>query len=114
MNEVYPDLVVGERAFTFTGVLGIPLVAALHGVYNTLTMILPAAILVMVIELLAAVALCLRLVELSPYRVYPLDRAATAIPSIHRGLVLNPRSPILNRNLGIYLMHTSRYRAAER
>lgn len=93
-------------------VLGIPLVALFHGTYNAATIFLPAALLVDGIALLLGIGLFRNLVELSPYRVYPLGQAKRAVESLRRGLALNPRSPVLNRNMGLYLMHLGRYKAA--
>lgn len=52
------------------------------------------------------------LVELSPYRTYPLNRAEAAVAAIARGLGFNRKSPLLNRNMGLYQMHLGHYEVA--
>jgi hypothetical protein len=83
--------------------------AVIHGLYNSIPWFGLATILD-----LAALVLALRvfffLVERSPYRNYPLQQAELAVPAIRRGLFFNPKSPILNRRLGLYLMFLGRYR----
>jgi hypothetical protein len=86
--------------------------AALHGAYNALTIFMPAALAIKIVGLAIAVRLYRSLVELSPYRVYSLSMARTAIRQLHRGLFFNPRSPLLNRNIGLYLMHVGDYQSA--
>lgn len=94
--------------------LGVPLVATIHGLYNAATAFYPAALALDIIALLIAIGLFRKLVALSPYRVYPLHEAELAVQSIRRGLVFNPKSPVLNRNIGLYLMHLGKYRGASR
>lgn len=94
--------------------VGIPAAALIHGLYNATTFFLPIAVFVKIIGLFIAIVLFYKTVERSPYRIYPLEQARTAVGSIRRGLALNPKSPILNGNLGLYLMHLGRYRGAAR
>ncbi len=111
-QAVYANSVGSDPGATRGSAIGIPLVALIHGTYNALTRFYPAALLLDIASLLFAVSLFERLVALSPYRTYPLSQAKRAIASIRRGLAFNPKSSILNRNLGLYLMHVGRYRAA--
>ena len=113
-RSVYANSVGIDPGARRGAALGVPLVAILHGLYNAATAFYPAALALDVIALIIAIGLFRKLVELSPYRIYPLEKASQAIPSIRRGLAFNPRSPVLNRNIGIYLMHLGRYRAASR
>ena len=83
-----------------------------HGLYNASTWFLPLAIVIQVFGLIVAVILFRRLVELSPYRVYPLSEASQAIQMIKRGLFFNQKSPYLNRNMGLYLMRLGEFRKA--
>jgi len=92
--------------------IGIPIVAILHGWYNAATWFLPLALVSDLISFLVALTLFRRLVELSPYRVYPLEQAHLAVKTIRRGLVFNPWSPTLNRNIGLYLIHLEKFRSA--
>lgn len=111
-QAVYANSVGSDPGATRGSAIGIPLVALVHGLWNTLAFFLPAALLVKAIATVVAVGLFERLVGLSPYRTYPLSQAKLAIASIRRGLIFNPKSPILNRNIGLYLMHLGNYRAA--
>ncbi len=111
-QAVYANAVGRDPGAQRNSAIGVPLVALMHGVYNALTGILPLAILVNLVGLLGAVVLYRSLVELSPYRIYPLAQARRAVASIRRGLTFNPKSPLLNRNLGLYLMHLGKYRSA--
>ena len=111
-RSVYANTIGDDPGARLAALIGVPLVALFHGTYNALTPFLPAAILTDLVCLVIAVALYRQLVELSPYRIYPLSMARVAVTSIRRGLVFNPRSPLLNRNLGLYLMHLGKYRGA--
>ena len=99
-------------------IAGIVAVAAVHGLYNwsfgvpipALGQFLSSAL--DGLALAASFALFHRLVEESPYRVYPLSHSKSAIPRLTRGLDFNRGSTLLNRNLGFYLMHEGSYRAA--
>lgn len=97
------------------GVLG---AAVLHGLYNSVLGIPPWIIgrlvsyLIRLAGLYVSLLLYRSVVEYSPYRAYPLHRAAEAIPVLERGIDFNPKSAILNRNLGLYLMHEGDYRKA--
>ncbi len=90
---------------------GVALVALIHGIYNTSvsTLGLLPGILVQLIGLSISVKVFLRLVDRSPYRVFPLSMAKKAIPLIRRGLYFNPKSTILNRNMGLYRMYLGEY-----
>lgn len=107
------DPIVWQKAL-----LGVFLVAMMHGLYNSVLSISPRIIGSLLSYLLDIGALMLSLVlfrsviEYSPYRVYPLHRSAEAIPRLVRGLDFNPKSAIINRNLGLYLMHEGDYRKA--
>jgi len=92
--------------------IGIMVVAVLHGVYNASTWSLAVAVAIKVIGLIIALVLFRKLVELSPYRVYPLSEATAAVRAIKRGLVFNRKSPYLNRNMGLYLMRRGEFRTA--
>lgn len=97
-------------ALAIAGVLGVALV---HGFYNAMVGYgYLVGIMVDGVTLWAAYRLFLHLVERSPYRTYPLSQAAAASRAIERGLRFNLTSPILNRRLGIYLMHLGQYRGA--
>ena len=111
-QAVYANAVGRDPGARRNSAIGVPLVALMHGVYNALTGVLPLAILVDLVGLFVAVMLYRSLVELSPYRIYPLEQARRAVASIRRGLTFNPKSPLLNRNLGLYLMHLGKYRSA--
>jgi len=111
-QAVYANAVGRDPGAKRNSAIGVPLVALLHGTYNALTVALPLAILVKLLGLFVAVMLYGSLVELSPYRIYPLEQARRAVASIRRGLTFNPKSPLLNRNLGLYLMHLGKYRTA--
>jgi RsiW-degrading membrane proteinase PrsW (M82 family) len=89
----------------------VALVALIHGLYNSLPSI-GLMILLDLAALVLAVRVFLFLVERSPYRNYSLEQAELAVPSIRRGLFFNPNSAILNRRVGLYLMHLGRYRDA--
>jgi Tfp pilus assembly protein PilF len=71
-------------------------------------------VLVDLAALVLAVRVFLFLVERSPYRNYSLEQAELAIHSLRRGLLFNPKSAILNRRAGLYLMYQGRYREAAR
>lgn len=111
-QAVYANLGERDTGARWNAALGAPLVAMIHGTYNAATRFLPAAILIKVFGLIVAIILYRKLVELSPYRVYPLEQARRAVTSIRRGLFFNPWSPTLNRNIGIYLMRLGRFRSA--
>jgi RsiW-degrading membrane proteinase PrsW (M82 family) len=111
-QAVYANTIGRDPGATRNALIGVPLVAVIHGIYNAATFFYPVALLVDLLTLLGAIVLYYRLVELSPYRVYPLRQARAAVESIRRGLVFNPKSALLNRNLGLYLMHLGRYRGA--
>ncbi|MDA3947785.1 MAG: PrsW family glutamic-type intramembrane protease [Spirochaeta sp.] len=106
-NRSDPDVRVRRNA-----VFAIASVALIHGIYNATTRYLALATLLDGLALVVAVVLFRRLVEESPYRVYPLSRSAEAIRSLRRGLFFNPRSSYLNRNIGLYLMHMGHIRSA--
>jgi RsiW-degrading membrane proteinase PrsW (M82 family) len=101
-----------DRGTIRNSVIGIATVALLHGMYNASTWFLPLAILVDIFALIIAIVLFRKLVELSPYRVYPLSEAREAVATLKRGLFFNHRSPYLNRNMGFYLMHLGDFRTA--
>ena len=111
-RAVYANAIGDDPGARRGAMIGVPLAALFHGTYNALTAFMPAAMMIDLIGLAIAIALYRQLVELSPYRTYPLSMADTAVASIRRGLVFNPKSPLLNRNLGIYLIHQGKYRAA--
>jgi RsiW-degrading membrane proteinase PrsW (M82 family) len=111
-QAVYANTMGRDPGATRNAVLGVALVAVIHGLYNASTPFLPVALLVDGAALLIAVALFRSLVELSPYRIYPLEQARAAVRSIRRGLAFNPKSPVLNRNIGVYLIYLGRYKAA--
>lgn len=113
-QAVYANAVGSDRGASRTALLGVPAVATIHGIYNAATFFYPIALLVDVVAVVIALFIYYKTVERSPYRVYPLDQARAAVESIRRGLALNPKSPILNRNLGLYLMHLGKYRGAAR
>ncbi len=92
--------------------IGIVVVAVLHGVYNAVTGFLPLAVAIKVVGLVVSLVLFRKLVELSPYRVYPLSEATAAVRAIKRGLMFNHKSPYLNRNMGLYLMRRGEFRTA--
>jgi hypothetical protein len=92
--------------------IGIVSVAVIHGVYNASTWFFPLSFLIDGFALTIALILFRKLVELSPYRVYQLSQASQAVKAIRRGLFFNSKSPYLNRNMGLYLMHLGEYRAA--
>ncbi|TVQ97677.1 MAG: PrsW family intramembrane metalloprotease [Spirochaetaceae bacterium] len=92
---------------------GVAMVALLHGLFNASLRVSVALSYALDIAALAtAIVIFVRLVEHSPYRQFPLQQADLAIPNIRRGLHFNPKSTILNRNLGLYLMYRGEYRAA--
>lgn len=112
-RAIYANSVGADRGAPRNAWVGIPLMAIFHGLYNTtVSFFLPAGVLVTAIGLLIAIALYHTVVELSPYRTYPLSQAKTAVESLKRGLAFNRRSPILNRNMGLYLMNLGQYKAA--
>lgn len=111
-QAIYANSFGDDRGASLRALIGVPLVALIHGLYNWLTWILPLSVLLDALSVLLAIAIYRRSVELSPYRVYPLEMAKTAVDQIRRGLVYNPKSPILNRHAGLYLMHMGKYRAA--
>jgi len=111
-QAVYANSIGRDPGAARSAALGVPGVALLHGLWNTLAGFLPAGLAVKGVGALIAVGLYGRLVELSPYRVYPLSQAKRAVAAIRRGLVFNPKSPILNRNLGLYLVRLGKYRRA--
>jgi hypothetical protein len=110
-QAVYANSVGADPGARRNAWIGVPLVAIWHGIYNSIEFY-PLALATDIVALLVAVWLFRGLVELSPYRIYPLSQAARGVRSIRRGLAFNPRSPILNRNIGLYLMHLGKYRAA--
>lgn len=110
-QTLYANRNDNDPGATRNALVGIPLVAFLHGSYNAVPFV-GAAILIDIVGLLIAIYLFRRLVELSPYRVYSLDNARTAVPRVRRGLVFNKWSPTLNRHLGLYLMYLGKYRDA--
>lgn len=113
-QTLYANRTDNDPGATRNALIGIPLVAILHGAYNATTHVFGFAILIKIAGFLFAIHLFRKLVELSPYRIYSLSEARGAIPAIKRGLVFNKWSPTLNRNLGIYLMHTGAFRDAAR
>lgn len=90
---------------------GVALAAFIHGIYNTsvMTLGLLPGVLVKVVGLAISLKIFLQLVDQSPYRVFPLSMAQKAIPLIRRGLYFNPKSTILNRNMGLYRMYLGEY-----
>jgi RsiW-degrading membrane proteinase PrsW (M82 family) len=90
---------------------GVALVALIHGIYNTSvgTLGLMAGLAVDAVALTISAKIFLQLVDQSPYRVFPLSMAKKAIPLIRRGLYFNPKSTILNRNMGLYRMYLGEY-----
>ena len=109
---VYANSVGSDPGARRGAFLGVPLVATLHGLYNAATVFYPAALGLDLLALAIAIGLFRKLVELSPYRIFPLTQAELAVRSIRRGLVFNPKSPVLNRNIGLYLMRLGKLRAA--
>ncbi|MFW5696120.1 MAG: PrsW family glutamic-type intramembrane protease, partial [Alkalispirochaeta sp.] len=114
---IYSQAIYTNRADRDVGtirnsVISIVGVAVLHGVYNASTRFFPVALVVDLSSLAIAIVLFRKLVELSPYRVYPLSEATAAIRAIKRGLVFNRKSPYLNRNMGLYLMRRGEFRSA--
>ena len=101
-----------DRGAWRNSIIGIVLVSVLHGMYNASTWSLWLGFLLDGVALLIAWVLFRRLVELSPYRVFPLSEARRAIPALRRGLLFNPKSPYLNRNLGLYLMRAGEFSRA--
>lgn len=107
------DSYIWQRA-----ILGILAVGLVHGLYNSVLAIRVPGVGTILSYALdfaalgASLALFSRLVELSPYRVYPLSQSSHAIGRLKRGLDFNPGSTLLNRNLGFYLMHEGSYRSA--
>ena len=100
----------GSYRVAFYGVL---FMAAFHGTYNTVVVNgILFGILVKSVILFISLVLFFHLLKRSPYRVYPLRRADTAVAALERGLFFNRKSPILNRRLGIYLMYKGRYKQA--
>ena len=92
---------------------GVALVALIHGLYNaSLSLSFYLGVLIDLVALMISIKIFLRLVDHSPYRLFPLEKASEAAESIRKGLYLNPKSAILNRNMGLYLMCIGRYRAA--
>ncbi len=90
---------------------GVALVALIHGIYNASVVALGlfVGVCVELVSLALALKIFLRLVDRSPYRVFPLTMAEQAIPVIRRGLYFNPKSSILNRNMGLYRMYRGDY-----
>lgn len=93
--------------------------AVFHGLYNTLigvgsvTDSGPAMETVLAaLMLIVAIAAFRHMVRHSPYRVYPYHRHREAVRSIHRGLLLNPTSVVLNRRMALYLIAGGRYEKA--
>lgn len=113
-QAVYANLDGRDPVATRNALLGVPAVAGVHALWNTLAVFLPAGILIKAVAAIVAVGIYQRSVELSPYRIYPFAQAEEAIRSIKRGLVFNPKSPTLNRHIGLYLMHVGKYRSAAR
>jgi len=111
-QAVYANLGERDTGARRNAALGVPLVAMIHGTYNAVTGLFPLAVFIKLLGLGIAIVLYRKLVELSPYRVYPLEQARLAVTSIRRGLFFNPWSPTLNRNIGIYLMRLGRFRSA--
>lgn len=92
---------------------GVALVAVIHGLYNaSLSLSFLLGVLLDLVALTISIKVFLRLVDHSPYRLFPLEKAREAVESIRKGLYLNPKSAILNRNIGLYLMYIGRCRAA--
>jgi RsiW-degrading membrane proteinase PrsW (M82 family) len=111
-QAVYANTIGRDPGATRNSIVAIPLVGVLHATYNSLTVAWVGVIGVKAIGLLIAVGIYRSLVEQSPYRVYPLSQARRAIASLRRGLAFNARSPLLNRNMGLYLMHLRDYKHA--
>ncbi len=92
---------------------GVALVALIHGLYNaSLSLSFFLGVLTNLIALAISIRVFLALVDHSPYRLFPLSQAEKALASIRKGLYFNPKSAILNRNIGLYLMYLGSYRAA--
>ena len=111
-RAVYANSAGADRGARRNALIGIPAMALLHGLYNTVVVVFALGVVAKIVGLVIAILLYRQVVELSPYRAYPLSQARRAIESLTRGLSFNRRSPILNRNMGLYQMHVGNYKAA--
>ena len=96
-------------------------VAILHSLYNTITLINARSGIVLFILYFFEVALFLLvipgyrwMVKRSPYHRFPYSNARSAMAIIRKGLLLNPRSAILGRRMGIYAIAAGEYHEAVR
>ena len=111
---VYSNLFSKDQTSYRLAFAGLALGTVIHGLYNTLisSVVFGLGLVLRVVTLWFSVRVFLYLVDFSPYRVFPLSAAKKAIESIRKGLHFNPRSAILNRNMGLYRMYLSEYRKA--
>lgn len=116
---IYSNLEARDDRAKLLAVGGVFLVAISHALFNASTVWAMwnerldwGYVLVLMVTLFLAVAAFRRMVERSPYRVYPYTRAKEAVAAIRRGLILNPTSFVLNRRLALYLMALGQYKEA--
>lgn len=110
---VYSNYFSQDRSSYRLAWLGFFISAVVHGVYNgILQWGIVAGIAVDIVALSMAIYIFLRLIDSSPYRKFPLSQAGEAVKNIQRGLFFNPKSSLLNRNMGLYLMYLGKYRRA--
>ena len=110
----YSNLYSKDAASYRVAFAGLAIATLVHGLYNTLvgSVAFGLGLVLRVVTLWLSARIFLYLVDFSPYRVFPLSAAKKAIESIRKGLHFNPRSAILNRNMGLYQMYLGEHRKA--
>jgi protease PrsW len=114
-TAVYENLEVKNSRSVQISLFSFFPVAMLHSLYNSVLHIGDAAdglgwgIIVKIFGLILSVKAFLVTVEHSPYRVFPYNKAGDAIRQIRRGLLLNPKSFVLNRRLMLYYLAAELY-----
>ncbi len=85
--------------------------AFVHGLFNFLLYLdgLALALMLDILVLAVAVMMYATLAKQSPYKKYSLKEGDRAIARIKPGLRSNPHSYLLNKRMGIYLLHSGRY-----
>ena len=88
--------------------------AFIHGLFNFLLHLsgLGLALILDGVVLAIAVGLYVTLVKESPYKKFSLKERDQAIARIKPGLRSNPESYLLNKRMGLYLLHAGNYREA--
>jgi len=88
--------------------------AFIHGLFNFLLHLdgLGLALILDGIVLAIAIGLYVTLAKESPYKKFTLEEGDQAIPRLKLGLRSNPESYLLNKKMGLYLLHAGKYRAA--